>query len=80
MTDSLGRFGHHPDPAIDFEIEVECLLARKFDADHGQPDPTLWDDTAIAMAFRVGGDECAVRAMGQLRAMADTLPRERPDA
>lgn len=25
MTETLGKFGHHPDPAIDAEVEVETL-------------------------------------------------------
>lgn len=33
MSDeNLGRFGHHPDPAIDFEIEVEALSSLLYNA------------------------------------------------
>src|SRR4051812_39105630 len=32
VGDALGRFGHHPYPANDFCIEVECLQARLYNA------------------------------------------------
>lgn len=32
--ETLGRFGWHPDPVIDFEVEVEALQGAIFDATH----------------------------------------------
>jgi len=71
----LGKFGHHPDPAIDFCIEVESLQARLFDAKHGiskpgyasEPVANVSEDIRRAMMFRVGGDEGAVAAKAILR-------------
>lgn len=71
----LGRFGHHPNPAIDFEIEVESLQSRLFDAKHGISKPgtavesivAVLEDIQRAMSFRVGGDEGAVKAKQLLR-------------
>jgi len=71
----LGRFGHHPNPAIDFEVEVESLQSRLFDASHGISKPgyavesivAVLDDIQRAMSFRVGGDEGAVKAKQLLR-------------
>lgn len=67
-VETLGRFGHHPDPAIDFCVEVEEILS----AHHGQAfgDPVTRDiDKRIyhAMMFRVGGDQGAVGAKTVLR-------------
>ncbi len=72
------RFGHHPSPAIDFEIEVEALRARLFDAEHGISKPgtppehigAVRIDIDRAMGFRVGGDIGAVRAKHILRILA----------
>ena len=33
----LGRFNHHPDPVIDFGVEVEEIGAEVFDALHAIP-------------------------------------------
>lgn len=67
--DALARFGHHPDPATDFCIEVtelECIVTDK--------ELGLRDDEEIplsriarAMTFRVGEDEIAVGAKQHLR-------------
>lgn len=74
-TEALGRFRHHPDPVIDFEVEVQWLEGRLFDARHGvgkpgeQPETVAQVAEAIgrAMQFRVGGDDSAVRAKQALR-------------
>lgn len=71
----LGRFSHHPDPAIDFEIEVECLQSRLFNAKGGFSKPGTKPETIAevftgiqrAMDFRVGGDPGAVNAKRILR-------------
>lgn len=73
----LARFGHHPDPAIDFCIEVEGLQGRLFNAEHGISKPgeaaetvaSVLEDIQRAMTFRVGGDEGAVAAKAYLRKM-----------
>ena len=75
MTETLGRFNYHPDPAIDFEIEVQCLEARLFDAKGGISKPgtppetldAVLLDIEKAMTFRVGGDLGAVAAKQVLR-------------
>lgn len=77
-VDALGRFGHHPDPANDFCIEVETLEARLINARLGfnkaglEPETVeaVQRDIEHALKFRVGGDPIAVRAMGELRALA----------
>lgn len=69
MTETLGRFGHHPDPAIDFCIEVEELESIVIDKEHSlrtdEPVPT--ERIERAMTFRVGGDSGAVEAKRILR-------------
>lgn len=75
--EKLGRFDHHPDPAIDFEIEVQSLEARLFDAKGGisKPGTNPEDVSAVlvdierAMSFRVGADPSAVSAKQALRAL-----------
>lgn len=73
----IGRFGHHPDPATDFEVEVESLQGRLFDAKHAIPGKhgvtesvaQVADAIKRAMTFRVGGVETSVRAKSILRAL-----------
>lgn len=69
---TLGRFGHHPNPAIDFCVEVEELMAVGTDRKLGVANPedsTLERRVARAMVFRVGGDPSAVDAKVELRAL-----------
>lgn len=77
VDDTLGRFGHHPDPATDFEVEVTSLQGRLFNAKHAIPDKhgvtesvaQVADAIKRAMTFRVGGVETSVRAKSILRAL-----------
>ncbi|WP_304617847.1 hypothetical protein [Paracoccus sp. (in: a-proteobacteria)] len=79
LTDeALGRFNHHPDPAIDFCIEVETLESRLHQAELGlsklgtQPETVqaVYADICRAMDFIVGGDAGAVDAKAVLRDLA----------
>lgn len=70
MTDEkLGRFGNHPDPAIDFCCEVDEIEALVFDAVNSIRDCGAEATHRIgrAMDFRVGGDQNAIDAKGRLR-------------
>ncbi|NTF17980.1 hypothetical protein G6L37_06155 [Agrobacterium rubi] len=71
-TEKLGRFGHHPDPAVDFCVEVEVLDSEWFNTKIGfttgtPPVEELRRRTEAAMDFRVGGDLNAIAAKGMLR-------------
>jgi len=68
-TDAVGRFGFHPDPAIDFCEEVGDILARHHSIALGNEadDPTLDKRIFTASMFRVGGDQGAVGAKMVLR-------------
>ena len=69
-NEQLGRFGHHPDPATDFEVEVQDLEAEAVNYRIGfQPMPreVLFGRIDRAMDFRVGGVESAVLAKSVLR-------------
>lgn len=77
--EKVGRFGHHPEPAIDFCIEVEALEGHLFDAKHGigKPghEPRRIDDefrrrVSRAMDFIVGGDQIAIAAKATLRSIS----------
>ncbi len=68
MGMNLGKFGHHPDPAIDFCVEVDCLIGMEYDARVGLiPKEEFEKRYDRAMDFRVGGDQCAVAAKQALR-------------
>ena len=71
MSEALGRFNHHPDPAIDFCIEVEELQAISIDMALGLAskfEQQSFDERLFnAMSFRVGGDEGAIAAKSMLR-------------
>ncbi len=69
----LGRFGHHPNPAIDFCMEVEKLEGESYNMRAGIPSAmpltTFRERVAKAMQFRVGGDLNAINAKGVLRSI-----------
>lgn len=61
-------FGHHPDPAIDFCVEVEELIGMACNRRIGfDREPTLDGRVERAMMFRVGGDIGAIDAKATLR-------------
>lgn len=61
-------FGHHPDPAVDFCVEVDQIEGEVYDAKHGLvPYQPVEDRVFKAMQFRVGGVPEAVAAKGRLR-------------
>lgn len=67
-TEKLGRFNHHPDPAIDFCVEVETLEGMVYDAQVGMtPAAPVFERIDRAMSFRVGGDLNAIAAKDTLR-------------
>jgi hypothetical protein len=75
-TEALGRFGHHPNPAVDFCCEVDALegYAAEYKAGgFGIDKAALTERIARALTFVVGGDEHAVAAKGQLRRLEDSL-------
>jgi hypothetical protein len=71
-------FDHHPDPAIDFCIEVEEIQSIAHDRSIGfvnADDSRLEDRIFRAMQFNVGGDENAISAKALLREIeASVLP------
>ncbi len=72
VAEKLGRFGHHPNPAIDFCVEVETLesewLNVQIGFENGTPSKSeLAVRIARAMEFRVGGDLNAIIAKSLLR-------------
>jgi hypothetical protein len=74
---ALGRFDHHPDPAIDFCIEVEEIQSIIENArlglsgmGHEEDRADLNNRIERALDFRVGGDEQAVNAKAVLRRVA----------
>lgn len=74
MTEKLGRFGHHPDPAIDFCCEVDAIEGMVADHRAGLcTKPPIRERMAKALDFTVGGDINAVIAKDTLRALSVTL-------
>lgn len=85
--EKLGRFGHHPDPAIDYCIEVEAIEGYYFDATHGigkpSEGPRKIDDTfrnrvEHALDFIVGGDLNAIAAKSIVRRVHAELATPTP--
>lgn len=82
-VEKLGRFGHHPDPAIDYCIEAEALEGYYFDATNGigkpsegprQIDSAFRERVSRALDFIVGGDLGAIEAKAIIRKIAAALP------
>jgi hypothetical protein len=63
-----GKFGHHPDPAIDFTCEVDAIEGEITDRAAGLPATMdLGARIERAMQFTVGGDTKAIAAKHDLR-------------
>jgi hypothetical protein len=82
---SVSKFGHHPNPAIDFCVEVEALLGeienRRVGFENGTPSQTELDARIErALSFRVGGDPSAVMAKQQLRNASTAESIAQPEA
>lgn len=78
--EKLGRFGHHPNPADDFCVEVDIIEGLAFDVVHG-----IWGDPhgirgriSRAMEFVVGGDQIAIAAKNSLRLIETAIVRPVP--
>lgn len=75
--EKLGRFGHHPDPAIYFEVEVESIVGMDLDREWGFDDHRdLERRVDTAMEFIVGGDPGAIAAKATLREIASRLRQQ----
>lgn len=87
---ALGRFDHHPDPATDFCVEVEAIEGElrnlQLGLDHAPKPADLLRRINLALEFKTGGDEGAVKAKGALREIwlvvsalsAGTIPKPDP--
>lgn len=71
-AETVAKFGHHPEPATDFCVEVEAIEGEWFNVQVGFENGTPSKDELMkrvdaAMAFRVGGDLNAIKAKALLR-------------
>lgn len=74
MKHELGRFGHHPDPAMDFCVEVEILEGLVHDVEcRIEPLSSVKQRVERAMTFTVGGDLNAISAKSILRHLEKRL-------
>lgn len=73
MTEKIGRFGHHPDPAVDFCCEVDAIEGHIADIRAGLVSKDgLRERLMRASDFNVGGDVNACMAKDTLRALIAT--------
>jgi hypothetical protein len=78
MSEQLARFGHHPDPADDYCVEVECLLGMECNRQVGfDPEPDLERRVTRALDFKAGGSPYALVAREQLLLLAERLEDQR---
>lgn len=64
----IGRFGHHPDPATDFAVEVDAIEGMIADLNAGVEKPKAVEDRIFkAMQFRAGGTVLGAAAKLALR-------------
>ena len=79
MSDTaLGRFDHHPNPAIDFCVEVEEIEGEAYNLRVGFQPMTkadLLERIDRAMHFIVGGDIGAIVAKDRLREIEREVER-----
>lgn len=60
-TEALARFGHHPDPATDYECEIDALIGMAYERMTMGGHPDLEERIRNAMDFR------ALSRPGELR-------------
>lgn len=53
MEEILGRFGHHPDTRMDYDIEIDALIAMAYERMTMGGVPDLEERIRKAMEFRV---------------------------
>lgn len=71
------RYDHHPEPAIAYCIEVDCIEGLIYDVRHGMASvDDVRKRVERALDFRVGGDASAIAAKDKLRTMATWLPKQ----
>jgi hypothetical protein len=71
MIEKLGRYGHHPDPVIDFCIECDVLEAMEYNRYLGLVEHEYERRLEAALDFQVGGDIRAVDAKNKIRALKE---------
>ena len=69
----MGRFGHHPDPAIDFCVEVEVIDGEVYDVAVGNGDLNVLEAHHSRHGLPCWCDEIAVNAKHILRQCAEKL-------
>lgn len=77
-AEAVGRFGFHPNPTIDFCVEVKSLVALAGELDHGTSPATkaeIVERITKAMEFCVGGDLWAIGAKDRLRELEREMSR-----
>lgn len=73
-VENLSRFGHHPDPAIDYCAEVDVIEGLVADVRAGLESRKAVEDRIFrASMFKVGGDERAVMARRKLLAAENAV-------
>lgn len=71
----LARFGHHPDPVIDFCVEVEALEAEHIDRQAGMaPTMDIAERIFKAMTFKASVNQMALAAKSSLRRLDVLYP------
>lgn len=85
FSEKRGRFGHHPDPAIDFCIETEIIGNEWLNTKMGfmvgtPPRSEIEERVSKAMEFRVGGDLNAIEAKAALRIVEREMREGSPRA
>jgi len=69
--EKAGRFGHHPDPAVDFCVEVEEIEAMVYNRSVGfDPEPSLDGRMTAAAGFKDVTDLWTIDAKACLRDLA----------
>lgn len=77
-TEPCAKFGHHPDPAIDFCLEVEAIEDEITNVEAGGPKTfDLGPRVAAAMEFHVGGNVNTIVAKQTLRQIETDLEIDR---
>ena len=70
----LGRFGHHPYPAVDFCVEVDAIESLAEDVKVGLATSEILKERVFrAMLFKVGGGRQAIEAKKVLRKVEDAI-------
>jgi len=79
LSEEPGRFGHHPDPATDWECEIDALIGMAYERLTMSGHPDLEERISKAMQFRTMASKGHLRWLSQTFCGTREIYATKPD-